>query len=116
MLFRSCKLLEKTPVMVDKDRVNYAIINSLSNCKVIDVVNPTLLAKAMKNNIEVEKRIIRDIDLVEVDGAFISGTTVGVLPIRSIESIVLNSQNSELIKKIIKGYQELQQEYINERK
>lgn len=56
-----CKLLEKTPVMVDKDRVNYAIINSLSNCKVIDVVNPTLLAKAMKNNIEVENERIAHI-------------------------------------------------------
>ncbi|MFB0971636.1 MAG: aminotransferase class IV [Neofamilia sp.] len=85
--------------------------------RVLKGITRTRLEKIFeKNNIEVEKRIIRDIDLVEVDGAFISGTTVGVLPIRSIESIVLNSQNSELIKKIIKGYQELQQEYIDERK
>ncbi len=68
------------------------------------------------NNIPVEKRVIRDIDLVDIDGAFISGTTVGVLPIRAIESIELNSQKIDLIKKVISGYKQLQQEYINKRK
>lgn len=68
------------------------------------------------NDIPLEKKGIRDIDLVDIDGAFISGTTVGVLPIRAIESIELNSQKFDLIKKVISGYKQLQQEYINKRK
>lgn len=69
-----------------------------------------------KNDIPLEKRVIRDIDLLDIDGAFISGTTVGVLPIKAIETIELNSQDLDLIKKVIDGYKKFQQEYINERK
>lgn len=63
-------------------------------------------------DIEIEKRVVRDIDLPEVDGAFITGTTVGIVPIRAIESIELNSQENKVVKSVIEGYKELQKEYI----
>lgn len=42
-------------VLLERSRVNYAIINSLdSSNKVIDKMNPTVMAKAVKNPVEVE--------------------------------------------------------------
>lgn len=52
------KLPKDKSVMLDKDRVNYAIINSLLGMEILDVVNPTLLEKAKKNATEVENERI----------------------------------------------------------
>ncbi|MDO5027621.1 MAG: aminotransferase class IV [Bacillota bacterium] len=69
-----------------------------------------------KLNIDLEEKVIRDIDLVKVDGAFLSGTTVGILPIKSIESIEFDVENNKLIKKLVQGYKDLQAAYIKEKK
>lgn len=84
--------------------------------RVLKGITRTRIEKIFKKeNIQIEKRVIRDIDLLDIDGAFITGTTVGVVPIKSIETIELNSQENPLIKKIIKGYKDLQKEYIENR-
>lgn len=84
--------------------------------RVLKGITRTRIEKIFKNEkIDVEKKIIKDIDLVDVDGAFITGTTVGVVPIKSIESIELNSQENPLIQKIVQGYKNLQREYIKEK-
>lgn len=83
--------------------------------RVLKGITRTRIEKIFKKeNIEVENKIIRDIDLLDIDGAFITGTTVGVVPIKSIESIELNSQENPLIEKIVHGYKNLQKEYIEE--
>lgn len=66
--------------------------------------------------IELEEKVIRDVDLVDVDGAFLSGTTVGILPIKSIESIDFDVKNNDLIKNLVQGYKDLQEEYIASKK
>lgn len=49
------KLLPENMVMFDKNVVNYAIANSIpSKVKVLDLVNPSVLWKAVKNTIEIE--------------------------------------------------------------
>lgn len=84
--------------------------------RVLKGITRTRIEKIFKNEkIDVEKKIIKDIDLVDVDGAFITGTTVGVVPIKSIESIELNSQENPLIQKIVQGYKNLQREYIKDK-
>lgn len=84
--------------------------------RVLMGITRTRLEKVFeKNKIQVEKRVIRDIDLDQVDGAFITGTTVGIVPIRAIESIEFDSQNNDLINKILQGYKDLQEEYISKR-
>lgn len=85
--------------------------------RVLRGITRSRLEKIFKRlDIDLEERVIRDIDLVDVDGAFLSGTTVGVLPIKAIESIDFDVKNNELIKKIVKGYKDLQREYIEEKK
>lgn len=85
--------------------------------KVLKGITRTRIEKICENeNIPIEKKIIKDIDLVDIDGAFITGTTAGIVPIRKIESIILNSQEEKVVKDIINGYLKLQKEYINERK
>lgn len=53
--------------------------------------------KVVEENIHVE-------DLDKLDGAFMSGTSVNVLPIATIGDIELDSVNNRIIKAINKGY------------
>ena len=49
------KTLTGQAVMVEKSRVNYALCHNLdASCRVIDRMNPTALAKAVKNPVEME--------------------------------------------------------------
>lgn len=66
--------------------------------------------------IEVENRIIHDYELIEIDGAFFTGSTVEVTPIKYIESIELDSAENELIKSVIEGYENLKKEYVDDHK
>lgn len=66
-----------------------------------------------KFNIKILEKVVFEKDLKDFDGAFFSGTTVDVVPIRKIENIILNTQENKLMQKIILGYKDLQREYIN---
>jgi len=46
------------------------------------------------------------------DGAFITGTSINVLPVYSIEDIVLNSSHNPLINKISHEYRKIVNDYI----
>ena len=49
------KTLAGQAVMVEKSRVNYALCHNLdASCRVIDRMNPTAMAKAVKNPVEME--------------------------------------------------------------
>ncbi|NMB28010.1 MAG: aminotransferase class IV [Tissierellia bacterium] len=68
-----------------------------------------LNVKVIEENIHVE-------DLNKVDGAFMSGTSVNVLPIATIDHIKLDSVNNKIIKEINNAYVNKMKEYINIRK
>lgn len=59
----------------------------------------------------IEESIHRD-EIKELQGAFMSGTSVGVLPIRSIDSYIIESTDNEVIKKLNKSYDELIENFI----
>jgi branched-subunit amino acid aminotransferase/4-amino-4-deoxychorismate lyase len=69
-----------------------SVLLGVTREKVIDVCN--------RNGIKVEKRdiFVREIKLL--DGAFITGTSINVLPIKNIDDIVLDSSNNEIVKKV----------------
>lgn len=69
-----------------------------------------------KLNIKTVEKVVYEKDVQNMDGAFFSGTTVDVVPIRKIEDMELNTQENKLMQKIIKGYKDLQTEYINSKK
>jgi len=67
-------------------------------------------------NIRIIEESIHVDDLNKVDGAFMSGTSVDVLPISTIDDIKLDSVNNRIIKEIGKGYLDLRNSYIEANK
>lgn len=63
-------------------------------------------------NIEVVEENTHVDDLKFLDGAFMSGTSVNVLPISTIDDIRLNSVENEIIKKVGDGYLNKVKEYM----
>jgi len=53
--------------------------------------------------------------LKELDGAFMTGTSPKILPIRSIGELHLASAENPVIKKVMKGYDDLLSEYIGKK-
>ncbi len=52
----------------------------------------------------VEERKLHVDDLASVEGMFISGTSIGVLPIAYVDSVRLDSVNCNAIRKLLKAY------------
>ena len=67
-----------------------------------------------KLNIKVREELISTKELKELEGAFITGTTVDVLPISSIDNVKLPTINNRIMKKIIKSYNIKMEENISE--
>ncbi|WFD12098.1 aminotransferase class IV [Tepidibacter hydrothermalis] len=63
-------------------------------------------------NIKIKEICIDENDIFCLDGAFMTGTSVNVLPIKSIEKCNLNSTNNSIIKKISKEYENSINEYL----
>lgn len=73
-----------------------AVLLGVTRNKVIDVCE--------KNGIEVEKRTVRFEELDSFEGAFITGTSNDVLPIRTINERLFNSAENEVVKKAYELY------------
>ena len=54
-IYQIVKSFHRQRVLLERSRVNYAIVNNLdSSNKIIDRMNPTVMAKAVKNPVEIE--------------------------------------------------------------
>ena len=69
-----------------------------------------------KLNVKVVEDNIHVGDLDKLDGAFMSGTSVNVLPISTIDNIELNSVNNRIIKEVNNAYVNKMKEYIKSKK
>lgn len=49
------------------------------------------------------------------DGCFLTGTSINVLPVYSVENVVMDSAKNPMIKNIMVAYEEIVNEYINKR-
>lgn len=78
------------------------------------VTRAQILDIAKDNHIEVQERYISVNELEEYQGAFISGTSPKVLPIKTIDSIKISSSDNFLVKKVIELYDNNIDKYINE--
>ena len=63
-------------------------------------------------NIKIIEESIHIDDLNKLDGGFMSGTSVNVLPISTIDDIKLDSVNNPIIKEINKEFINQIREYI----
>lgn len=60
---------------------------------------------------QVEERTINVDELRDFDGAFMSTTPLGVVPIRKIEEIEYNVDDNNVVKSIVQGYMQMVKEY-----
>lgn len=80
------------------------VLGGITRLKVMDICN--------KLNIDTVQECLNEKQLPDIDGAFITGTSPGVLAINKIDDIELNV-NIDLIKQISKEYDTLVQNEIN---
>lgn len=65
-------------------------------------------------NIKVKEEQINTKNLKEIQGAFITGTTVDVLPILSIDNIKLSTVSNNIMQSIIQSYNRVMKDNIEE--
>ncbi|WP_303864343.1 aminotransferase class IV [Alkalibaculum bacchi] len=90
---------------------NEKVITTPAQNVLLGVTRKYILELCEKNQIEVEYRDISEEEVFEMDGAFLTGTTVDVTPIIKVN----NKSFGEIDKKIItlkNQYEELMREYL----
>ncbi len=80
------------------------------------VTRAHILKLSVENNINVYERYVNVSELREYQGAFISGTSPKVLPIKAIDSIKISSSENYLVKKVMELYDNNIDKYIKEHK
>ena len=82
------------------------VLKGVTRMKIIDICESL--------NILVIEKNIHEEDLKHMDGAFITGTSIGVLAVTFIEDLFLESVNNSIIKRISIGYKENMKNYLRE--
>lgn len=95
---------------------NNKLYTAPSSKVLLGITRSKIMEICDENNIEVIEEDIHKSELENVDGIFMSTTPIGVLPIIAIGDKKLNSANNEIIRKVVNGYEELTEEYIEKNK
>ncbi len=82
----------------------------------LGVTRKKIVELCIKNNIKVIEKNIYINELDSWEGAFITGTSIKVLPIKSIERFKLKSSQNDTIIKLMKIYEEDMVNYIKNKK
>lgn len=82
------------------------LITSPDSAVLLGVTRSKVISVCEENSIEIEKRIVDFDELKDFDGAFITGTSNDVLPIKSIDDMILNSSDNEVVKRVAELYNE----------
>ncbi len=80
------------------------LITSPDSGVLLGVTRSKVVEVCENNGIEVEKRVIEFEELDSFDGAFITGTSNDVLPVRTIDEREYNSAENEIVKKAYELY------------
>lgn len=92
------------------------IFTAPSNQVLLGITRKYIFNIAEILNIDIVEEAIHMDDIKDLQGAFMSGTSVGVLPISRIDTRVIQSTDNEIIKRLNKAYDELIENYIREEK
>lgn len=82
----------------------------------LGVTRQKVMAICRSNGIDVAEQCIQQNDLPDIEGAFITGTTVDVLPVAAIGDLNTDSAGAPVIKKIIREFASEVARYIEKRK
>jgi len=88
------------------------IITSPAQKVLLGVTRKYILELCNKNDIEVEFYNLSEKDVYLMDGAFLSGTTVDIAPIRKVNDIKFQ-ENNKMISLLKKEYEELMKDYLD---
>lgn len=76
------------------------LITSPDSKVLLGVTRSRVISVCEENLIEIEKRIIKFDEIESFDGAFLTGTSNDVLPIRTIDNLKFNSSENDLVKRV----------------
>ena len=76
------------------------LITSPDSSVLLGVTRNKVISVCEENLIEVEKRIIRLDEIESFDGVFLTGTSNDVLPIKTIDDMLFNSSENEVVKRV----------------
>ncbi|NLJ58429.1 MAG: branched-chain amino acid aminotransferase [Tissierellia bacterium] len=82
------------------------LITSPDSAVLLGVTRSKVVSLCEKNSIEVERRRVKLEELKDFDAAFITGTSNDVLPINTVDSMVYNSSDNEVVKRVSELYLE----------
>lgn len=88
------------------------IITAESKYILEGITRKYVLSACLKAGITVREGLVNKNEITSLDGAFISGTSLKVLPISTIEGISLDSSSNSIVKKVIAEYNEIMNTYI----
>lgn len=71
---------------------------------------------AEMKNLQIVEETIHEDDLKDLDGGFMTGTGLNILPISSVEDINIPSVNNKVVLELNEAYQQLTKDYIDENK
>ncbi|HAQ41917.1 MAG TPA: ATP-dependent helicase [Clostridiales bacterium] len=80
------------------------LVTSPDSAVLLGVTRSKVIEVCENNGIEVEKRVVDFKELDSFDGAFITGTSNDVLPIRTIDDRIYNSTENEVVSKAYELY------------
>ncbi|WP_245592125.1 aminotransferase class IV [Clostridiisalibacter paucivorans] len=92
------------------------IITAPANNVLLGVTRNKIFKVCEELGYEIEERHVSVRELMSIDGAFMTGTSVNVLPITTIDHIEYDSVNNDIIKNISNGYIEDMNKYINDKR
>jgi len=95
---------------------NGAVITAPKGNVLMGITRLCIFELCKNLGIEIEEKPIPVSALRNMDGVFITGTSPKILPVRSIDDMVFNSADNPIIKALIKAYDDVVAEYINQRK
>jgi len=95
---------------------NNKLFTSPASKVLLGVTRTKIIELCTLNGIEVIQKEILSNSLKEYDGAFITGTSTSVLPIKNIGDIEINSSKNDIITKIMEIYEKDKNNYIFKKK
>lgn len=82
----------------------------------LGITRSEIIKSASEKGIELAEATIAAKDVASLEGAFISGTSIDALPIRSIGNVELGTLECDIMKSIMQGYDEKVKNYIKGKK
>lgn len=92
------------------------IYTAPSNQVLLGITRKYIFSIAKILDIDIIEESIHKDDIEKLEGAFMSGTSVGVLPITRIDNKIIESTDNEIINKLNESYNELMENFIKENK